>query len=252
MQVAADISRIGEKILDRIVAIILILVILFAGYSLWNSYMLFRGGFAGDELLKFKPQITEDVQNPTLWDLMKINEDVVAWVTIDDTKIDHPIVQGEDNMEYVNKDVYKKFALSGAIFLDYRNDKEFKSPYSLLYGHHMERGGMFGDLVLFEDKKYFDKHKTGTLFLPEETYHIDIFMVSKVDSYDPVIFNPTRMQTMADRKVLIAHARKTKLQERDIDIGDDRIIALSTCEKATTNGRTVVLGVIRPINGDKK
>lgn len=77
-------------------------------------------------------------------------------------------------------------------------------------------------------------------------------MVSKVDSYDPVIFNPTRMQTMADRKVLIAHARKTKLQERDIDIGDDRIIALSTCEKATTNGRTVVLGVLRPINGDKK
>ncbi|MDU3135965.1 MAG: class B sortase [Anaerococcus prevotii] len=252
MQVAADISRIGEKILDRIVAIILILVILFAGYSLWNSYMLFRGGFAGDELLKFKPQITEDGQNPTLWDLMKINEDVVAWVTIDDTKIDHPIVQGEDNMEYVNKDVYKEFALSGSIFLDYRNNKDFKDPYSLLYGHHMERGGMFGDLVPFEDKKYFDKHKTGTLFLPEETYHIDIFMVSKVDSYDPIIFNPTRMQTMADRKVLISHARKTKLQERDIDIGDDRIIALSTCEKATTNGRTVVLGVIRPINGDKK
>ena len=77
MQVAADISRIGEKILDRIVAIILILVILFAGYSLWNSYMLFRGGFAGDELLKFKPQITEDGQNPTLWDLMKINEWIV-------------------------------------------------------------------------------------------------------------------------------------------------------------------------------
>ena len=46
MQVLADISRIGEKILDRLVAIILILVILFAGYSLWNSYMLYRGGFA--------------------------------------------------------------------------------------------------------------------------------------------------------------------------------------------------------------
>ena len=192
MQTAANISRIGEKILDRLVAIILILVMLFAGYSLWNSYMLFRGGFAGDDLLKYKPQITEDGENPTLWDLMKINEDVVAWVTIDDTNIDHPVVQGEDNMEYVNKDVYKNFALSGAIFLDYRNNKEFKDPSSLLYGQHMDQGGMFGDVVLFEKKDYFDKHKTGTLFLPKETYRIEIFMVSKIDAYDSVVLGVIR------------------------------------------------------------
>ena len=251
MQTAANISRVGEKILDRLVAIILILVMLFAGYSLWNSYMLFRGGFAGDELLKYKPQISEDGENPTLWDLMKINEDVVAWVTIDDTNIDHPVVQGEDNMEYVNKDVYKKFALSGAIFLDYRNNKEFKDPYSLLYGHHMDQGGMFGDVVLFEDQKYFDKHKTGTLFLPKETYRIEIFMVSKIDAYDSLIFNPSSISTMEGRQSLIEHARKAKLQERNIDIANDKIIALSTCEKATTNGRTVIFGVLRPLNGDR-
>lgn len=251
MQVLADISRIGEKILDRLVAIILILVILFAGYSLWNSYMLYRGGFAGDELLKFKPQMTADGENPTLWDLMKINEDVVAWVTIDDTNIDHPVLQGEDNMEYVNKDVYKNFALSGSIFLDYRNKKDFTDPYSLLYGHHMDQGGMFGDVVLFENKDYFDKHRTGTLYLPDKTYNIEIFMCSKVDAYDRLVFNPTSIATMDQRQALIDHARQTKLQERDIKIGNDKIIALSTCEKATTNGRTVILGVLRPINGDK-
>lgn len=251
MQVLANISRIGEKILDRIVALLLILVILFAGYSLWNSYMLFRGGFAGDELLKFKPQISENGENPTLWDLMKINEDVVAWVTIDDTNIDHPVVQGEDNMEYINKDVYKKFALSGSIFLDYRNNRDFTDPYSLLYGHHMERGGMFGDVVLFEDQKYFDKHKTGTLFLPDQTFKIEIFMVSKIDAYDPVIFNPSSIKTMDGRNYLIEQARQKMIHQRDIDIGNDRIIALSTCEKATTNGRTVILAVIRPMNGDK-
>ena len=252
MQVLADISRIGEKILDRLVAIILILVILFAGYSLWNSYMLYRGGFAGDDLLAYKPQITEDGKNPTLWDLMKINEDVVAWVTIDDTNIDHPVLQGEDNMEYVNKDVYKNFALSGSIFLDYRNKKDFTDPYSLLYGHHMDQGGMFGDVVLFENKDYFDKHATGTLYLPDKTYKIEIFMCSKVDAYDHLVFNPTSIATMDQRQALIDHAMQTKLQERDIKIGNDKIIALSTCEKATTNGRTVILGVLRPIIGDKR
>lgn len=211
--------------------------------------MLYKGGFASDDLLKYKPEITADGENPSLWDLMKINEDVIAWVNIDDTHIDHPVVQGDDNMEYVNKDVYKKFALSGSIFLDYRNNKDFTDPYSLLYGHHMDQGGMFGDIVLFEKKDYFDKHKTGTLFLPNKTYKIEIFMTCKVDAYDSHIFNPTSITSMDAS--LLDHARKTKLQEREIDIGNDKIIALSTCEKATTNGRTVIFGVLRPMNGDK-
>lgn len=250
MELAANISRTGEKILDRIVGLVLILAILFAGYSLWNSYMLYKGGFASDELLKFKPHITEDGENPTLWELMKINDDVVAWLTVDDTHIDYPVVIGEDNMEYINKDVYKNFSLSGSIFLDYRNNQNFEDPYTLLYGHHMEGGGMFGDVVLFEDKKFFEDHKYGTLFLPDKTYRIEFFMCSKIDAYDQMIFNPTNTGTMDGRYSLIDHSRQTMLQERDIDIGEDKIIALSTCEKATTNGRTVLLGVLRPMDGD--
>lgn len=250
MELAANISRTGEKILDRIVGLVLILAILFAGYSLWNSYMLYKGGFASDELLKFKPHITEDGENPTLWELMKINDDVKAWLTVDDTHIDYPVVQGEDNMEYINKDVYKNFALSGSIFLDYRNNQNFEDPYTLLYGHHMEGGGMFGDVVLFEDKKFFEDHKYGTLFLPDKTYRVEFFMCSKIDAYDQMIFNPMNTSTMDGRYSLIDHSRQTMLQERDIDLRNDKIIALSTCEKATTNGRTVLLGVLRPMDGD--
>lgn len=246
----ARISRMGEKILDRIVAIFLILVILFAGYSLWNSYMLYRGAFASSEIMAYKPELSEDGTNPTLWDLMKINDDVVAWITVDDTHIDYPVLHGEDNMEYINKDVYKNFALSGAIFQDYRNAEDFTDPYNLLYGHHMEGGGMFGDVVNFEKKAYFDSHKYGTLFLPDKTYRIEFFMVAKIDAYDNVIFNPTTIASMDQREFLIDHARANVLQEREVRLGDDRIIALSTCEKATTNGRTVLLGVMRPLNGD--
>lgn len=247
METLAKVSRVSEKILDRIVAIILVLVLLFAGYSLWNSYTLYRGGFTPDELLKFKPKITADGTNPTLADLMAINEDVSAWITVDNTRIDHPVVQGEDNLFYVNRDVYKNFSLAGAIFLDTRNNREFTDPYSLLYGHHMEHGGMFGDLVLFEDENYFNTHKTGTLFLKDDTYHIDFFMVSKVDAYDPIIFNPTSIASKASRNKLLNYAKKLKIHEREIDIGEDNIIALSTCEKATTNGRTVLFGVLRKI-----
>ena len=52
---------------------------------------------------------------------MKLNKDVVGWITIFDTHISYPVVQGKDNQEYLNKDVFGKFSFSGSIFLDYRN-----------------------------------------------------------------------------------------------------------------------------------
>ena len=56
---------------------------------------------------------------------MAINKDVAGWITIDDTHIDYPVVQGKDDMEYINKDVYGEFSLSGSIFLSCMNKKDF-------------------------------------------------------------------------------------------------------------------------------
>ena len=68
---------------------------------------------------------------------MKLNKDVVGWITIFDTHISYPVVQGKDNQEYLNKDVFGKFSFSGSIFLDYRNACDFTDSYSIIYGHHM-------------------------------------------------------------------------------------------------------------------
>ena len=78
--------------------------------------MTARGAFISDDLLEYKP-IPGQEENPTLDELMAINPDVVGWLTVDDTHIDYPVVQGENDMEYINKDVYGEFALPGSIFL---------------------------------------------------------------------------------------------------------------------------------------
>lgn len=57
-------------------------------------------------------------------------------------------------MEYINKDVYGNFALSGSIFLSSANQPDFTDPYNLIYGHHMSNGAMFGDVVEFTDEAY--------------------------------------------------------------------------------------------------
>ena len=87
------------------------------------------GLFASEDLLKYKPAgnagNTGNTNNPTLQDLMKINPDVRGWLTIDDTHINYPVLQGSYDYEYLNKDVYGNFVLSGSIFSKYRKQRRF-------------------------------------------------------------------------------------------------------------------------------
>ena len=70
--------------------------------------------------------------------MQALNPDVCGWLTIDGTHIDYPLVQGATNMDYINRDVYGEFSLSGAVFLDSRSKADFSDGYSIVYAHHME------------------------------------------------------------------------------------------------------------------
>lgn len=72
-----------------------------------------------------------------------------------------------------------------SIFLSCLNSLDFSDPYSLLYGHHMENGGMFGDLTKFLKKDYFDDHKTGTLYSLDSQWDIEVFAVLKTGCCRP-------------------------------------------------------------------
>ena len=102
-------------------------------------------------------------------------------------------MQGKTNAEYLNKDPYGEFSLSGSIFLDNRNDKTFSDPYSLLYGHHMEYGAMFGALDEYKDKSYFEAHRTGLLTVTNgDEYNIRFFAACKAQATEKVIFDPPK------------------------------------------------------------
>ncbi len=77
------------------------------------------------QLLKLKPDPEQKDGGTSFEELRKINPDVCGWITLDHTKIDYPILQGEDNLTYINTDVYGDFALSGSIFLDSGCDRNF-------------------------------------------------------------------------------------------------------------------------------
>ena len=238
---AACAARVGNHILGIIAAVLVVVMLLYGGYSLWDMYRTYRGAFADEELMKYKPA-GEGKENPTLDELMKINPDVCAWLTVDDTNIDYPVVQGDTNMEYINKDVYGEFALSGSIFLDCQNKRDFSDCYNLLYGHHMNNGAMFGDIVEFVDKKYFKKHRTGTLYLPEDTYKISFLACVKADATDAAIFDPDA-QSKETLSAFLSDIKDRSVQYEDIGMtAEYTLIGLSTCAVAETNGRVILFG----------
>ena len=242
MHTAAKLARFGDRLVSLIAAGLILLMLLYGGYSLWDTAMVYRGAFLSSDLLEFKPASGGDPNaNPSLEELQAINPDVCGWLTIDDTHIDYPVVAGDTNMEYINKDVYGDFALSGSIFLDSSNARDFSDSYTLIYGHHMDNGAMFGDVVEFVNGDYFNAHTSGTLYLPDATYQIELFACVQVDAYDSVIYDPVAQN--GDLSELLNHINQIAVQSRYIGVDpQDQVIGLSTCSESTTNGRVVLFG----------
>lgn len=241
MKKAAMAARVGNRILSIMAGILILLMLSYGMYSLWDTYKIYANSFADEELLKFRP--TDDGEdNPTLKDLKKLNPDVKAWIQVPKTNIDYPVVQGQDDMEYINKNVYGEFELSGAIFLSCLNKDDFSDPYNLVYGHNMKNGGMFADVADFTNKEYFETHQKGKLYLTDATRKIRFFACMKVTAADAKIYHPDgyRKENLKD---LLDYIRANAVQYRDVNVADENsLIALSTCSEAETNGRVVLIG----------
>lgn len=239
LDVLARAARIGDKIISAFAAILIMVMFAYGGYSLYDNYMINRSGFLSSDIQKFKPS-PEEAYHYSLEELMAINEDTRGWITIDNTHIDYPVLQGEDDMEYVNKDVMGEFSLSGAIFISCLNSPDFSDTYNLLYGHHMDNGGMFGDIIEFVNEDYFDKRETGILYNMGDTFDIKIFAALQTDAYDRHVYYFDKNQSNSD---IINYLKSNAQCYRDIGIeATDHIIAMSTCLDATTNGRVIVFG----------
>ena len=225
-----------DKFFDRIVILASLLFFLICAYAMYDAAMVYYN--ANDtSVLKYKPDLT----NPEI--LKEISENAIAWITVDDTKIDYPVMQGKDNNEYLNKDPFGKYSLSGSIFLDCRNKRDFSDRYSLLYGHHMEYGAMFGALDAFKDKEYFDSHRTGQLItVGGKAYDIRFFAAVMVQATDPLVFDPAGT---APESLLVKLSGSAMIFEEPETKDDLKLIALSTCQTADTIDRMVLFGELK-------
>ncbi len=158
-KIARKIVRMLDGTVDLAVLIILLLLLTFGFYCLWDSEQVYAAAAAANYEV-YKPDTDDSL---SFDQLRSINPDVFAWLTVYGTSIDYPVLQAKDNLVYINTDAEGNYSLSGAIFLDSRNANDFSDYNSIIHGHHMAASAMFGDLSKFNDQTFVDTHQYGNL-----------------------------------------------------------------------------------------
>jgi len=234
--------RIANGLINTFVLIVILLLLAFGCYTLWDSGQVY-GAANSRHYEMFKP--TAENGDKPFKELQAINPDVFAWLTVYGTNIDYPVVQGKDNIKYVNTSAEGKHSLSGAIFLDYRSSPDFSDFSSILYGHYMDASAMFGEIGMFSDEDYFNARKYGTIYYGGQEHGLEFFAFLHADAYDNSVFRVKvtgEDEQQAYLQLLMEMAMHTRA---DVPVTiDDRIVLLSTCSSDSTNGRDILIGKI--------
>ena len=193
---------------------------------------------------------TEPTQPPVVYpsvdfdSLLQINEDVVGWIYIDGTRINYPIVQGEDNRHYVSTMVDGRVNGAGSIFLDYRNSADFSDKHTVIYGHNMRNGTMFADILEYKDPEFQAAHPMGMLMTPGGNCQFEV-----VAGYVASLADPAWQLEFVSDKDFEAWVEETMsrsmIKGTTVPEPGDRIITLSTCSYEFSEARFVLVCVVK-------
>ena len=226
-----------ENVVNMLSAALFILLFVIGLYALLDIHAVTVSARMDEEIQSMVP---DDSTAVDINELKKINPEIRAWIRINQTKINYPVVQAKNNTKYLTRNYRGEYATAGSIFLDYRNNG-FKDDFSMVYGHRMDGQNMFGGISLFEDKEYFDQHKTGVLYTEDGTYDLEISDFAVIDINRTSIYNHDSNKNGNNAKV-ISEVRSFSKQSRKVEMDDDtKIIILSTCDKDSRHYRNVLL-----------
>ena len=235
-----------SDVLLTIALIVAIAVFCYAAFNLYHIYTEYKKGtdeynqieemavterdadsaeVAGPNA-QLKPPIEVDFDK-----LKSVNEDVVGWIYVDALPdISYPIVKGKDNQTYLHQTYEKNYNFAGTIFVDYENSGDFSDCNTLVYGHNMKNGSMFGHLKKFrEDDKLYKQDKYFWILTPERNYRYEIISAytTGVNSDTYTLFKGPGEEF---EKYLETIKGYSEIQTDDTDLTiKDKIVTLSTC-----------------------
>lgn len=163
-------------------------------------------------------------------ELKKINQDVVGWLTVKNTNIDYPIVQGNDNNYYLNYSFDKQYNKHGWPFVDYTVKLDGTDKNITIYGHNIKDDSMFGSLKNILDPQWYNDEENLTIdfITEEESQKYKVFSIYNIEK--ETYYTNNYFKDDAEYKDFLNKIQSRSIVDFNEDVDEnDKIITLSTC-----------------------
>ena len=253
-----------NAVIRKIVVLVAIIAFIVAAVYLVNEFVVkpYLNSQITSEIYDIAYSTTSEEGSETKpqsqnWDaLKKLNKEIVAWITIKDTKVDYPVLEHKgDNaysQYYLNRTYKKSYSSYGSVFIDYRSTDSVKSKNVILHGHNIRDGSMFHGLMGYGDLKgnldFYKKHPIIEFNTPEADGQYKIISVFKTSTYyehdNGEFFNYMQGSFLSDAEFMnyVYNIRIRSLINCPVMVNeDDQLLTLSTCSYEFSGFRTVVV-----------
>jgi len=220
------------KILMAICALILI-------YSLYNIVMWYVDNEKNESIKEEINDIIDNTNDDNSIDfktLKEKNNEIVAYLKVNNTNIDYVVVKGSDNSYYLKHNLYKEYNRAGWIFMDYHNKLDGTDKNIVIYGHNTLDKTMFGTLRNVVKEEWYENPENHIINLTTEegniTYQVfSTYSIKVEDYYINTIFKDNN-----EFNTFVNTLKKRSVYDYNVEVsGEDSILTLSTC---TGNGKS--------------
>lgn len=241
-----------KLLLIFIIVFVIVFCAVYFGIQLYNSHVIKPPA----ETTTAAPVVTQTtepmVDNPIDFDSLKAqNDEIYAWIKVDDTNVDYPIVQNATDDEFYLKHSAedKSWSASGAVYTELINSKSFKDAVTLVYGHNGYGDTMFTTLHRFSDEEFFNAHPYFYIYTPDRKLTYQVVSAFKYDDRHIMnSFNFADLNELAEFQNYIQNPTsslknvRTNL-DKPID-SSSKIVILSTCITNQKSSRYLICGVL--------
>ena len=177
--------------------------------------------------------------------LKQENSDIIAWLYCEGTPINYPVVQAEDNSYYLHRRTDGTYNMSGTLFADYLNKGDFTDNNTIIYGHNMKNGTMFGTIIKYGNQEYFNEHPEMYLLTPDKEYKVKLIAGLTVNSTSSIYKLP--LEEEYKESFISELLGKSTFEAEYTFSSNDRFVMLSTCSYVYNDARYVLIGVLKEL-----
>ena len=240
------------KYIKKILLLISLTVFIYSGYKVVSYYI---GTLQTNKLNANLVDMIKDNEEGRIQSftqkyakLLKKNSDMVAWIKIEDSNLNYPVmITPNDEEYYLRRNFNKEYEFRGTLFLNANANLKERDDNIIIYGHNMDDGTMFGALRKYYDEKYYLNHKYIQFESAYETSIYEIAYVFRtVDELDHPLYvdyyNFYNADSVEEFDYQMNLYEKASYYDTGVDVEyGDKLITLSTCEYTEENGRFVIV-----------